>query len=162
MEKRTLNEIRAEKLAEFIHCGQKRSNGENYIEHPRRVANAIKELGYGEDAVCTSFLHDTEDFELLGDIFRIIDKVFGYKVYGLVLLLSHVPKSIPYNDYIYKIAETSQEAMSIKWQDMIDNSGKDCPDRQWKKYKKACLFLQSKNVEIPELLIERLKLEKTI
>ena len=157
-----LKERQAEKLAEFIHCGQKRSNGENYIEHPRRVANAIKELGYGEEAVCTSWLHDTEDFELLGEMFRIIDKIFGYRVYGLVLLLSHVPKSIPYNDYIYKIAETSQEAMAIKWQDMIDNSGEDCPYRQRKKYRNACLFLQSKDVEIPEILMERLMSEKTI
>ncbi len=154
-----LKEIQAEKLAEFIHCGQKRSNGEDYIEHPRRVANAIKELGYGNDAICASWLHDTEDFELLGEIFRIIDKVFGYRVYGLVLLLSHVPKSIPYNDYIYKIAETSQEGMAIKWQDMIDNTGKDCPDRQWIKYRDACLFLRSKDIEIPELLTERLKLD---
>jgi (p)ppGpp synthase/HD superfamily hydrolase len=157
-----LKEKQAEKLAEFIHCGQKRSNGENYVEHPRRVANAIKELGYGEDAVCTSWLHDTEDFDLLGEMFRIIDKVFGYRVYGLVLLLSHVPKSTPYNDYIYKIAETSQEAMTIKWQDMIDNTGKDCPDMQRKKYRNACLFLRSKDVEIPELIVERLMLGKTV
>jgi (p)ppGpp synthase/HD superfamily hydrolase len=160
-----LKEKQAEKLAEFIHCGQKRSNGENFIEHPRRVAMAIKELGHGEDMVCASWLHDTEDFMFLGDMFRIIDNVFGYKVYGLVLLLSHIPKGTPYNDYVYNIAKTSkdiintsEDPMAIKWQDMIDNTGDDCPKRQWKKYRNACLFLQSKDVEIPEIIMKRLRL----
>ncbi len=153
-----LKEKQAEKLAEFIHCGQKRRNGENMIEHPRRVALAIKELGYEEDMVCASWLHDTEDFMFLGEMFRIIDGVFGNRVYGLVLLLSHVPKNIPYNDYIYKIVEISKDAMIIKWQDMIDNTGDDCPRKQWEKYRDACLFLQSKNVEIPEVLMKRLRI----
>lgn len=153
-----LKEKQAEKLAEFIHCGQKRRNGEDFVEHPRRVAKAIKELGYGKDVVCASWLHDTEDFEFLGKMLNIIDKVFGYNVYGLVLLLTHVPKSIPYNDYIYKIAEMSKDAMAIKWQDMIDNTNDDIPRRQWGKYRNACLFLQSKNVEIPEILMKRLRM----
>jgi (p)ppGpp synthase/HD superfamily hydrolase len=153
-----LKEKQAEKLAEFIHCGQKRGNGENFIEHPRRVARAIKELGYGEDMICASWLHDTEDFKFLGEMFRIIDNVFGYKVYGLVLLLSHTPTSIPYNDYIYNIADMSKDAMVIKWQDMIDNTGDDVPKRQWEKYRNACLFLQSKDVEIPEIIMKRLRL----
>ena len=148
-------EKQAEKLAEFIHYGQKRRNGDDMIEHPRRVAKAIKELGHGEDMVCASWLHDTEDFEFLGDMFNIIDKVFGYRVYGLVLLLSHIPKSIPYNDYVYNIANMSKDAMIIKWEDMIDNSGEDAPKRQWKKYRDACLFLQSKDVEVPEILSKR-------
>jgi (p)ppGpp synthase/HD superfamily hydrolase len=151
-------EKQAEKLAEFIHFGQKRRNGENMIEHPRRVARAVKELGHGEDMVCASWLHDTEDFKFLREMFSIIDNVFGYRIYGLVLLLSHVPKSTPYNDYICNIAETSKDAMIIKWQDMIDNTGDDVPKRQWKKYREACLYLQFKDVEIPDILIKRLRM----
>jgi (p)ppGpp synthase/HD superfamily hydrolase len=153
-----LKEKQAEKLAEFIHCGQQRKNGEDFIEHPRRVASAIKALGHGEDMVCAAWLHDTEDFIFLRDMFRIIDNVFGYRVYGIVLLLTHVPKYIPYNDYIYKIAETSDDAMGIKWQDMIDNTGEDCPKRQLEKYRNACIFLQSKDVDIPELIRKRLRI----
>ena len=156
--KRILKEKQAEKLAEFIHCGQKRKNGEPYIEHPRRVAKAIKELGYGVEVVCASWLHDTEDFQFLGEMFRIIDNIFGYRVYGLVLLLSHIPKETPYNNYIYKIAEISKDAMAIKWQDMIDNTNDNLPKRQWEKYRDACLFLQSKEVEVPDLLRKRLKI----
>jgi (p)ppGpp synthase/HD superfamily hydrolase len=157
--KMTLKEQQAEKLAEFIHFGQTRRNGEDFVNHPKRVAHAIKELGYGEDMVCASFLHDTEDFTFFGDMLHMIDNVFGYKVFGLVLLLSHVPKETPYNDYIYKIAEISPaDAMVIKWQDMIDNTNNENPARQQKKYRDACLFLQSKGVGVPEILIKRLKI----
>ena len=107
-------EKQAEKLAEFIHHGQKRKNGEDFVEHPRRVAKAIKDLGYDEDMVCASFLHDVEDFHVLGDMFRIIDKVFGSRVFGLVLALTNVPKGRSYNDYIYNIADISKEALIIK------------------------------------------------
>lgn len=156
--KMTLKEERAEKLAEFIHYGQKRRNGEPFVNHPKRVAHAIKELGYGEDMVCASFLHDTEDFQFLGDMFHIIDNVFGYRIFGLVLLLTHVPKETPYNDYIYKIADISAAAMVIKWQDMIDNTNDEIPKRQLEKYRNACLFLQSKGVGVPEILIKRLEI----
>lgn len=156
--KRMLKEKQAEKLAEFIHCGQKRRNGEPFVEHPRRVAKAIKELGYGGEVVCAAWLHDTEDFQFLGDMFRIIDNFFGYRVYGMVLLLTRIPKNIPYNDYVYKIAEISEETMAIKWQDMIDNTNDNIPKRQWEKYRNACLFLQSKDVEVPDLLRKRLRI----
>jgi (p)ppGpp synthase/HD superfamily hydrolase len=156
--KERLKERQAEKLAEFIHCGQRRRNGENFVEHPRRIAGAIKKLGYGNDVVCASWLHDVEDFQFLGDMFRIIDNVFGYKTFGIVLLLTHVPKDTPYNDYIYNIAEISEEAMAIKWQDMIDNTNDDIPKKQWEKYRDACLFLQSKDVEVPDTIRERLRI----
>jgi GTP pyrophosphokinase len=148
----------AEKLAEFIHYGQKRRNGEDFVEHPKRVAKAIKELGHDEDMVCASLFHDVEDFQFLGDIFRVIDKVFGYRVFGLVLTLTNVPKSRTYNDYIYNIATISEEAMSIKWQDIIDNTNDNISKKQWEKYRNACLFLQSKDIEVPEILIKRLRI----
>lgn len=47
-EELTEKEKQAEKLAEFFHFGQKRRNGEDYINHPRRVAKAVKALGYGD------------------------------------------------------------------------------------------------------------------
>lgn len=157
-DRRILKEKQAEKLAEFIHCGQKRRNGEDFVEHPRRVANAIKALGYDGDVVCAAWMHDVEDFKFLGEIFRIIDNIFGYRTYGLVLLLTHVPKGTPYNDYIYKIADISKEAMAIKWEDMVDNTNNNILNRQWEKYRNACLFLQSKEVEVPEILIKRLRI----
>ena len=159
MKENGMKEKQAEKLAEFFHCGQKRRDGEDFIEHPRRVAKAIKDLGYDEDLICASWLHDLEDFRFLGVVLPLIDKVFGYKVFGLVLLLTHVPKGMPYNDYIYNIAKTSNDAMVIKWQDMIDNTTDHIPERQSEKYRGACSFLHSKGIEIPGILKERLKID---
>ena len=150
-------EKQAEKLAEFIHFGQKRINGEDFVEHPKRVAKAIKELGYGDDMVCASLLHDVEDYQHLNIILSLIDRVFGYKVFGLVLLLTHT-KSMPYNDYVHNIARKAEEAMAIKWQDMIDNTSDNIPKRQWEKYRDSCIFLQSKGIKVPDLLIDRLKI----
>ena len=150
-------EKQAEKLAEFIHFGQKRINGEDFVEHPKRVAKAIKELGYGEDMVCASLFHDVEDYQHLNIMFSLIDRVFGYKIFSLVLLLTHT-KGIPYNDYVHNIARKSEEAMAIKWQDMIDNTSGNVPKRQWEKYRNACIFLQSKGIKVPDLLIDRLKI----
>lgn len=153
----TFKEKQAEKLAEFFHYGQKRRNGDDFITHPRNVAKAMKDLGYGEDVVCASFLHNIEDFQFLSIAFNIIDKVFGYKVFGLVLAMTNFPKSQSYNDYIYFIYQTSEEAMTIKWQDMIDNTKDDIPKTQFEKYRNACIFLQSKGANVPEVLKDRLK-----
>jgi len=149
-------EIRAAKLAEFIHFGQKRRNGEDFVEHPRRVAEAIKKLGYGEDTVCASWLHDTEDFPHLNVAYSLIDRVFGYKVLDLVILLAYT-KGTSYDRYVYRIAKTSDEGMAIKWQDLIDNTGEDASQKQLEKYRGALLLLRSEGIEIPEILKERLK-----
>lgn len=154
----TEKEKRAEKLAEFFHYGHKRRDGNDFIDHPKNVAKAIKDLGYGEDVVCASFLHDVEDFQFLSIAFDLIDKVFGCKTFGLVLALTHIPISQSYNDYIYGIAKVSKEAMAIKWQDMIDNTKDNIPKNQFEKYRSACMLLQSKGVTIPEVLKERLKI----
>lgn len=152
-----MKEEQAEKLAEFIHFGEKRRGGEDFIEHPRRVAKAIKGLGYDEDVVCASMLHDAENYPYLNIILSLIDKVFGSKVLGLVILLTFT-KGTSYDDYIYYIAKNSQEAMAIKWQDMIDNTTDIIPEKQFEKYRNTCLFLKSNGILIPEILKERLKL----
>ncbi len=155
-----IKEKQAEKLAEFIHCGQKRFGGEDYIEHPRRVAEALKKLGYGEDVVCAAWMHDLEDFQFSGPMFSIINQIFGEKVFGFVMLLSRMNVSyVSYEDYVYNIAKTSEDALAIKWQDMIDNTNNNIPKRQWEKYRNACQFLRSKGIEIPEILKKRLKIE---
>lgn len=156
MKEMSEKEIRAAKLAEFIHFGQKRRNGEDFVEHSRRVTEAIKKLGYGEDAVCASWLHDTEDFSHLNIAYSLIDMVFGYKVLDLVILLTYT-KGTSYDRYVYRIAKTSDEGMAIKWQDMIDNTGEDASQKQLEKYRSALLLLRSEGIEIPEILKERLK-----
>ncbi len=147
----------AEKLAEFMHADQKRRSGEDYIEHPKRVAEAIKKLGYDEDVISAALLHDTEDYKNFNEMIQIIHERFGDKVYHLVVLMTHVSE-IPYNNYIYDIAIMSEEAIAIKWQDMIDNTNDVIPEKQFNKYRNALIFLNEKGIDIPELLKKRLRI----
>lgn len=152
-----MKEKQAEKLAEFIHCGEKRRGGEDSIEHSRRVATAIKNLGYGEDVVCASWLHDSEDYPHLNILLALIDRIFGSKVLSLVILLTYT-KGTPYDRYVDYIAKNSEDAMAIKWQDMIDNTKDDnVTEKQLEKYRSACLLLRANGIEIPEIVKERLK-----
>lgn len=154
-----IKEDKARKLAEFIHCGQKRRDGEgpgeDFVNHPKRVAKAIKELGYDEDVVCAAWLHDSEDFPYFNILLSLIDRTFDSKVFGLVLVLSRT-KGQDYNSYVRNIARYN-EALAIKWQDMIDNTKGEIPIKQFEKYRNVVLSLKSEGIEIPEILIERLK-----
>ncbi len=153
-----MNKIQeAEKLAKFIHTGQKRRSGEDYVEHPKRVAVSIKNLGYDEDVIIAALLHDTEDYENFVEMIQIIREKFGDTVYHLVVLMTHVSE-IPYNNYIYDIATMSEEAMAIKWQDIIDNTNDVIPEKQFNKYRNALIFLNEKGIDIPKLLKKRFKL----
>ncbi len=155
---------RAKLLAQFVHLGQKRQDGEDYIEHCFRVAQGMGYVvGYkkeNEDIICVALLHDVlEDCDqnCLGDMHRIISQYFGDDVYNIVCILTnHGWKS--YNEYINNIIDLSPQALQIKWVDMIDNTSYKASQKQWNKYRDACIFLQGKGVEIPAILKERLKI----
>lgn len=49
----------AEKIARQLHEGQFRADGVTpYIEHPKAVAELVKEYGGSEKCVCVAWLHD--------------------------------------------------------------------------------------------------------
>lgn len=49
----------AEKIATELHAGQFRADGVTpYIEHPKAVAELVKEYGGSEKSVCVAWLHD--------------------------------------------------------------------------------------------------------
>lgn len=49
----------AEKIATELHAGQFRADGLTpYIEHPKAVAELVKEYGGSERSVCVAWLHD--------------------------------------------------------------------------------------------------------
>lgn len=176
-----MNKIeQAELLARFVHFGQKRQDGEDYIEHCKRIAERVDCAvtrkvtgcfveGYDtnlkirnpkevhDDMVCAAWLHDCiEDFSNPHIIKNLIKESFGEKIYDLVELLTHHP-SLSYNEYITVVARYPQ-ALQIKWIDMIDNTSYAIPEKQWNKYRDACLFLQKKGIDIPSILKERLKI----
>lgn len=54
-----MNVETAEKIARTLHEGQFRANGVTpYIEHPKAVAELVKEYGGSERCVCLAWLHD--------------------------------------------------------------------------------------------------------
>jgi (p)ppGpp synthase/HD superfamily hydrolase len=73
-------------VAEAVHRGQRRANGDPYITHPLAVAGIAARMGAGEDTVCAALLHDVvEDCGYPADAVR---AQFGATVAGLVEAMS--------------------------------------------------------------------------
>ena len=49
----------AEDFATKKYTGQKRRSGEDYIEHPRRVAKILSEVGAPKATIAAAYAHDT-------------------------------------------------------------------------------------------------------
>ncbi len=73
---------RAFEFAKVAHRGQKRLSGEDYIQHPIRVAQILKEMRLDSQTIAAGFLHDVPDDteKTLGDI----EKEFGKEIAFLV------------------------------------------------------------------------------
>lgn len=50
---------KAYEYAKYLHSGQKRQSGENYIIHPLNVAYILADLHADRDTICAGLLHDT-------------------------------------------------------------------------------------------------------
>ena len=69
-------------LANYLHRGQKRASGEDYIIHPLNVAYILAMLHADIDTICAALLHDTiEDTEITKEGLEIM---FNYTVANLV------------------------------------------------------------------------------
>ena len=163
----------AELLARFVHCGQKRQDGEDYIEHPARLVEVYKrrlkeecdlvnrdDSPYTEtqiDIICARWLHDClEDCEDRLGVQHIIGNYFSSYTMWLVAVLTH-EKYESYNEYIERLSQY-RDALDIKWNDMIDNTSYKIPKKQYEKYRNAVIFLQTKGIEVPDILLERLNI----
>lgn len=152
-------------LMQFVHANQLRQDNEPYYKHCERVAKEVKFSGGTEEMIIASLLHDCiEDTEYLESITNVIINFFGDDVWDLVEILTHdkfdrehVGQIESYNTYIERVA-TNPNALQIKWLDMIDNTSYNIPDKQWLKYRRACILLRERGFEIPEILKERLKI----
>ena len=167
------NKIKQAKLlAQFIHEGQLRQDGEDYINHCERVAIEIYSLLFSKmgkekkedfpnkdetNMICAAWLHDIlEDGKDYDSLNMLIFIYFGSDIHHLVHILTHNKKDT-YIQYIEKVSR-NPEALQIKWIDMWDNCSYHIPSKQELKYKNACLYLQSKGIEVPNRLKERLKI----
>jgi hypothetical protein len=90
----------AKQIAEKAHAGQKRKNGEDYINHCIRVSNMAAE--YSEEAAIVGMLHDViEDSDM--SVPRLMDYGFNSLIAGAVACLTRGGES--YLEYILSIKE---------------------------------------------------------
>lgn len=113
---------------EAAHAGQKRKyNGENFSEHPKRVAITINQYINGDtNLLLAALLHDTvEDCENI--TFEYLELFFNKEVVDLVREVTNVSKKEDGNRAIRKaidlehIKGCSSGAANIKLADMLDN-----------------------------------------
>ena len=81
---------KAFEFAKEAHQGQKRASGENYVEHPLKVAETLKEMRLDTQTIAAGFLHDLPDDtkRTLQDI----EKEFGKEIAFLVEGVSKLGK----------------------------------------------------------------------
>lgn len=111
--------IKAMKLSEKAHEGQKDKAGEDYFLHPLTVAFTLSNNGYGDEYIITGLLHDIiEDTSYTSD--DLIKEGFSSEVIKALKLLTH-QKEIPYTDYIKEIKK-NPIARAVKIADLLHNS----------------------------------------
>ncbi|MDP2925196.1 MAG: HD domain-containing protein [Nanoarchaeota archaeon] len=135
---------KALKIAERCHKGQKRENSkDDYIEHPKRVAEMVSQITDDENIICTAYLHDViEDAELHKprQLTKIEEEInsLNPEILENVRLLSHNGED--YQEYIKKIAK-NKILRIIKICDIIDNISDNPTKKQKDKYRKALVIL---------------------
>ena len=138
------NEEKSQEIAEKYHKGQKRENSEdNYIEHPKRVAEMVSQITNDEELICVAWLHDTIEGIIIfsPDKLKELEKEIeslSPKILEEVMALSHNGED--YIDYIKKVAK-NKKLRIIKICDIIDNISDNPKKEQIEKYKKALIIL---------------------
>lgn len=109
----------AEHVATWAHEGVTRwSNGEPYINHPRRVAHQMMVGQMPVDVVAAAFLHDViEDTNITAKDLAVMG--FTPRTSELVQLLSR-PEGETYVGFIQRVL-TDPDATAIKLGDICDN-----------------------------------------
>lgn len=117
---------KARDFATIMHKGQYRKDGQEYINHPIRVANnilAFKKSNNLDILLSSAYLHDTvEDTQATyNDLLRL----FGNAIASLVLELTNdkeMVKLIGKTDYLsIKMKNMSHYALCLKLCDRLDN-----------------------------------------
>lgn len=76
-------------FAKFLHRGQKRYSGEDFIHHPLAVAYLVTKLGLDQDAIVAALLHDVLEDNTVGVTKDILKRYFGNTVTFLVCGLTN-------------------------------------------------------------------------
>ena len=145
--------------AQLAHLGQRRRSGEEYIEHPKEVAQIVYNY-YQDPVLCAAaLLHDTlEDAVAQGnaesdeEMASLIAGSFGNPELGddvlrLVRSLTH-EKSTDYTSYLIDLAADPQ-ALKVKLADVLHNLSSSPSEKQLLKYKTALEALRAEYGEPP-------------
>ncbi len=101
-------------IATKVHKGQVDKAGEDYINHPLRVANSLQ----NEDEIIVALLHDTiEDTNVTAEY--LLNSGFSRKIVDAVLALTR-RKDESYDDFIIRCKE-NEIAKKVKIRDILDN-----------------------------------------
>ena len=125
-----------EEIARKAHSGQKRRGGEDYIEHPRRVAESC---GIDHKAACVAWLHDViEDSDL--DLQKLMDSGVNEEAAKCVDELSKRDGE-SYESYLARIKDSCRITRTVKICDVVDNLTSAPTAKQITKYRVALLLL---------------------
>lgn len=109
---------RAEAIATILHRGQADKNGDDYIEHPRRVAARFSPHAEPFEHAA-AWLHDTvEDCDVLPDDLR--DAGIPDAVVDAVILLTR-RQGVAADDH-YRVIRRNPIALHVKLADIDDNT----------------------------------------
>lgn len=113
----------AKEYAALKHQGQKRKGGDDYINHPIRVAEKVSTITDNQDLIIAAYLHDTlEDTDATLDE---INSLFGDDVGKIVLELTNdeeMKNKLGKEDYLsQKLLNMSDNALMVKLCDRYDN-----------------------------------------
>lgn len=114
-------------FAKEAHKGQKRKNGEPYINHPLRTAVTLAELGMDQDTIIAGLLHDVPEdtSKTLEDVKKNFGKNVGHLVEGITKL--GIVKYRGINRYVENLRKMfvamaeDIRVIIIKFADRLDN-----------------------------------------
>jgi (p)ppGpp synthase/HD superfamily hydrolase len=123
-------------IATLAHKGQKRRGGEDYIVHPRRVAERVERAGLGDLAIQVAWLHDViEDSDVTAT--ELLDRGCWPDVVRDVQALSR-GRDQTYGEFIANIKYgASDRARHVKVHDLLDNLTDDPAPWQIRRYSRA-------------------------
>lgn len=114
----------ADALASEAHADQVRSySGRPYVDHPRAVADLLREAGFGDDVLAAALLHDVVEVTPTGaDQIR---ERFGDGVADLVGALTEDPSIQPYerrkDAHRDQVISAGPEAIAVYAADKLSN-----------------------------------------
>lgn len=123
----------AQELAQVLHFDQKRSDGEPYFKHVRRVAISVAPYGYRAQTL--AYLHDiVEDSDHEFELWQALWILFSDSMLLDDLSMLTRDEGESYTEYIdYLIEHGSDDVLRVKLADLEDNLAGD-PGTRRKRY----------------------------